>query len=395
MNVDEIVNFSDTLNAYKAKSDKQLKTSFRLFKILQNQAISNPLQNLLRFSVNIGLPVGPIVKATLYKQFIGGESLEECRNLVQMLAQYNTYSILDYAVEGSTDEKAYDRTIQEFLKNIELAKNEQYVPASVFKPSALSDAKTLEILSSKGIEAYNEKEKAAYQKLYDRYDQILSFACENKVPVMIDAEETWTQGIIDHLAERMMEKYNKEYVTVINTFQMYRKDRLSFLKELFRRAEEGNYFMGVKLVRGAYWEKEREVAKEKGYQSPVFDHKAETDNAFNEAVKYCIKKIDKSYLVIASHNETSNQIGVNAINETGLPADHPRIWFSQLYGMCDFITFNLAMAGYNASKYIPYGIVKSVVPYLTRRAEENSSITGHVQNEIKLIKKELQRRKEA
>lgn len=384
------VTFDDTQTAFASKTGKDLKRARLLMNLLKNPVIGKPGQTVMKGMINVGLPVKPLVKKTLYKQFIGGETHEECRKLAETLGQYHVNTILDYALEGEDNEEEINRALNEFKLNIDFAAKTKYVPVSVFKPSAIASHDTLERLSS--TTRYSGPQHEEFRKVRERFEMIFQHARKRDVPVMIDAEESWTQDVIDRLALEMMERYNKEKPLVINTWQLYRKDRLDHLKECYRMAKNKSFLLGAKLVRGAYLEKERDRAREKGYPSPVYDRKEETDRDFNEAIKFCIDHIDTVYLGNATHNEQSCLYAIDLIREKGLPKDHPHIWFSQLYGMSDHITFNLGANGYNAAKYIPYGRVSLVVPYLIRRAEENSSVGGQVARELELIKKELKRR---
>lgn len=385
--------FNDTAVAYQAKSNKDLGRARLLYGVLQNPVISGPGQALLRWSVKWGLPVKPLIKATLYKQFIGGETRAECAQLARDLAGYRIQTVLDYAAEGEESEEAFQNNLEEFKRNIDLAAQEASIPISVFKPSAISRNEELITLSRKPASQWNEAEQAAYEQIASRFDDIFSCAYEQQVPVMIDAEESWTQAIVDQLALTMMTRYNKAFPLVMNTYQLYRKDRLSVLKAHYEKATEEGVYWGGKLVRGAYLEKERQTAQQEGRESPVHDTKEETDAAFDEAVAYALRHIESAGIMVATHNENSVKQAARWMDEAGIARDHPHIWFSQLYGMADHISFNLVEEGYQVAKYTPYGPVKAVVPYLIRRAEENSSVQGQVQAELDAIAHELKRRK--
>jgi proline dehydrogenase len=389
----ELVNFEDTKVAYQSKSNADLERARLLYRLLQNPVISGPSQALMRLSVKWGLPVKPLIKATLYRQFIGGESRGECTSLARALAQYNVQTVLDYAAEGEESEDAFQQNLEEFKNNIDLAAEEPSIPISVFKPSAIARNKELTTLSTKPKDQWTEEEEASYQKIWGRFNSIFSKAYDQQVPVMIDAEESWTQDIVDELAMAMMRTYNLERPLVMNTYQLYRKDHLATLKQHHEEALKYGVYWGGKLVRGAYLEKERQVAKETGKPSPVHDSKAETDADFDAATSYCIQNIDSCAIMVATHNHSSVEKAAQAIEERGLARNHPHVWFSQLYGMADQISFNLADEGFRVAKYTPYGPVKAVVPYLIRRAEENSAVQGQVQQELEAIKSELKRRK--
>lgn len=388
-----VLDFSNTQVAYKAKSDKDLKRARFLFNLLQSPILSTVGQSLMRFSVRGGLPVNGLIKATLYKQFIGGETIQHCADLAKQLHQYDVAAILDYAMEGKEDEEAFKQIMEEFKRNIDLAGEQPNVPASVFKPSAIARNAVLERLSHKSFNEWNEEDQQAYHTIKERFETIFDHAYAKGVPVMVDAEESWIQSIIDYLVIEMMKQYNARAPIVVNTYQLYRKGRLSVLKTHFEEARALNLYFGAKLVRGAYLEQERERAAEKGYDSPVYETKEETDRDYDAAMEYCIAHAKQIYTVIACHNENSSLKAARTFADKGLNHEHQFIWFSQLYGMADHISFNLAESGFNVAKYIPYGPVKAVVPYLIRRAEENSSVQGQVKREMQGIKEELKRRK--
>lgn len=389
----ELLNFQDTKVAYQAKSNADLERARLLYRLLQNPVISGPSQALMRLSVKWGLPVKPLIKATLYRQFIGGESRGECTSLARKLAKYNVQTVLDYAAEGEESEDAFQQNLEEFKSNIDLAAEEHSIPISVFKPSAIARNQELTTLSTKPKDQWTEDEEASYQKIWGRFNAIFAKAYDQQVPVMIDAEESWTQDIVDELAMAMMRTYNLKRPLVMNTYQLYRKDRLAVLKKHHEEALKAGVYWGGKLVRGAYLEKERQVAKEAGRPSPVHDSKAETDADFDAATSYCIQNIGSCAIMVATHNQSSVENAAKVIEESGLARNHPNVWFSQLYGMADQISFNLADEGFRVAKYTPYGPVKAVVPYLIRRAEENSAVQGQVQQELEAIQLELKRRR--
>jgi proline dehydrogenase len=388
-----LVNFQDTKVAYQSKSNRDLRRARLLYRLLQNPAISGPSQALMRLSVKWGLPVKPLIKATLYRQFIGGETREECTSLARTLAPYKVQTVLDYAAEGEESEEAFQQKLEEFKNNIDLAAEEPSIPISVFKPSAIARNQELTTLSTKPKDQWTEDEEASYQKIWGRFNAIFSRAYHHQVPVMIDAEESWTQNIVDELALAMMRTYNGSKPLVMNTYQLYRKDRLAALKEHHQEALKSGVFWGGKLVRGAYLEKERQVAKEAGKPSPIHDSKADTDADFDSATAYCIQNIDSCAIMVATHNQSSVEKAAEALEQRGLARNHAHVWFSQLYGMADQISFNLADEGFRVAKYTPYGPVKAVVPYLIRRAEENSAVQGQVQQELEALQSELKRRR--
>jgi len=384
------IDFENTEVAYALKSKSDMRLARLLFSVLQKPSLSNLGRSLLKFGIDAHLPINAPVKATLYRHFIGGESIQNTLPLMKRMAEYNVYSILDYSLEGISNEAEFDKAVAEFLENVETAAGNAEIPFSVFKPSAIATHYILEKVSS-GAEL-NEADKEEFKRVRDRFHTIFSKASELNVRVMVDAEESWIQKAIDDLTNEMIITYNKEKVTAMNTFQMYRKDRLEFLKESFEMARENDVLLGAKLVRGAYMEKERERAAEKGYPSPINDTKQDTDNVYNNGVKYCMDHIDECHLFIGTHNEHTVQMSVLYMQEKGLAPNDERVWFSQLYGMCDYLSFNLGAYEYNVAKYIPYGPVKAVIPYLVRRADENSSVAGQAAKELRLINKELKRR---
>jgi proline dehydrogenase len=386
------INFDDTEKAFRHKSIRELKEAAWMFKMLNHRLLGELGKRLLKFSVKIGLPVKPFIKATLYKHFVGGETLEDCLPLVEKLAKSQVLSILDYSEEAKEHEEEIEAAFQELLRNVKFAGEHDHIPLTVFKPTAICSSDLLEKVSSGKELTLGE---ADYWKIVRyRFDQLCNTAFFSKVPIMIDAEESWIQLAIDDLALEMMRKYNKDRVTVINTFQMYRKDRLAYLMAVLNTATEENFRVGAKLVRGAYMEKERARAKEMGYQSPIQNTKADTDRDYNEAVTLCMKHLDKVFLVVATHNEYSSCLAAELIQETAYKNDHPYLWFSQLLGMCDHVSFTLAAHGFNVAKYVPYGPVKAVTPYLIRRADENSSVAGQAVKEMGLLHKEIRRRKQ-
>lgn len=386
------LDFSNTEKAYKHKSDAELKHAYRLYKLLNNQTLSGPGQALLKFSVKLNLPINGIIKATLYKHFIGGESLDECIPTMKKLAQFGVGTIPDYAVEGKGKFEGYENTLKEFHHNIDFAARNKSIPFTVFKTTAIASPEFLETLSNQVANGSFE-DVPEYKNLENTIDGLFKHAAEDNVPMMIDAEESWLQPIIDHLAMLMAARYNTtNSVIVVNTYQMYRKDRLKVLQSHHQAAEKGGFKIGAKLVRGAYMEKEAKVAAEKGWENPIFPTKAQTDKSFNDALRYCLSNMKGISCVVATHNELSTFLAADYLMQKDIPTNHESIYFSQLYGMCDHITHNLADKGFNVTKYMPYGPVKFAIPYLVRRAEENASVAGQAAKEISLIGKELSRR---
>ncbi len=344
-----------------------------------------------------GLPVHGIIRKTIFKQFVGGETLEETKKVCQLLGDYNVQVILDYGVEGKEGEENFDHAADEFIKVINYAATQEKIPFISIKVTGLARFGLLETMNSaprlrSGIHDH-EEETEEQDRVYDRMYRICEVAAEKGIGVLIDAEESWIQDPIDRLVIDMMRIFNKEKPVVYNTIQLYRHDRLHFLQMSHRIAKQKGFKMAVKLVRGAYMEKERARAAEYGYPSPIQPDKESTDRDYNAAVKYCIDNVNEMAVIVASHNEESNLYTTRLLDEKGLAHDHPHVHFSQLYGMSDNITFNLAKAGYSVSKYLPFGPIREVIPYLMRRAQENTSVSGQTGRELILVNKELQRRK--
>lgn len=385
------IDFSNTAIAFERKSNKQLKETHWLFKMMSKNALVNLGSQLTLFALKLRMPIKGIIKKTIFKQFCGGATLEECRQTVQELAAYHVATVLDYGAEGKEDDAAFDVTVEESINSVRFAAKHKTVPVISAKVTGLTKNDLLNKITAN--ESLNAEEEATYQKAVNRLDIICKEAHQLKVAIFIDAEESWLQGGIDNLTDVMMERYNKEYVTVYNTFQMYRHDRLDFLKASFAKAQEKGFILGAKLVRGAYMEKERARAKEKGYPSPIQPDKASSDRDYNAAVKFCIQNYERIGSCLASHNEYSTRYQLELMEEMGIPKEHPHFNFCQLYGMSDNLTFNLAKSGYNVAKYVPFGPVGDVIPYLIRRAQENSAVDGEVSRELGLISLELKRRK--
>ena len=395
-----MISFDNTDYAFAYKSDKELKKAKFLFSSMGIGWLVKLGTRLTPWVMKIGLPVNGLIRQTIFKQFVGGEMLEETAEVAKKLAAYNVQIILDYGVEGKEGEENFDHTADVFIKVIKYAATQPNMPFISIKLTGFSRFLLLEKLVKaadeksgyKGkifTEVLNKNEKEEWKKVEARLLRICEAASENNIGVLVDAEETWIQDPVDALTMQMMEKFNKNKVVVYNTIQLYRKDRLNFLKNSFEESKNKKFMLGVKLVRGAYMEKERRRAAEMGYSSPIQPDKIASDKDYNEAVKFCIQHINELYVIIASHNEHSN------LYATQLITDHSKlshIHFSQLFGMSDNITFNLAKEGYSVSKYLPFGPIKDVIPYLMRRAQENSSVSGQTGRELGLIKKELRRR---
>ncbi|MEZ5046378.1 MAG: proline dehydrogenase family protein [Chitinophagaceae bacterium] len=344
-----------------------------------------------QMAFKLGLPIKGIVKQTLYKQFCGGETLEEAQHTAEKLSAHHVSVILDYGVEAKASEEEFEHTTEAFLNTIHFAASKDYIPFVSLKITGFARFALLEkIHEQKPLNTEEEKEAL---RVLARIDKICLLASQKNTAILIDAEESWIQQAVDDLADNMMEKYNKEKAVVYNTFQLYRHDRLAFMQKSHQKALQGKYILGSKIVRGAYMEKERNRAADLGYEDPIQASKQDTDRDFNEAATYCIKHIDTIALFIGTHNEWSCLKIVNDIIKNGIAKNHHHIHFSQLYGMSDNITFNLAKEHFNVSKYLPYGPVKDVIPYLMRRAQENTSVAGQTNRELNLINKEVARRK--
>jgi proline dehydrogenase len=384
------LDFQDTDTAFADKTDSDLKEKYRLFKMMNSPFLNALGTRSATFALSLGLPVEGLIKKTIFEQFCGGETIEECEPTVQKLAAAGIGSILDYSIEGKSTEQDFDKTKEEIIRTVQRAKDDPNIPFAVFKVTGIAPLGTLERLSNK--KKLDAKSQTKCEHLNARVGEICEYAYSIGQPVFIDAEESWIQDAIDRLATEMMERYNLEGPIVYNTIQLYRTDRLQYLKEARRQAKNNGYIYGAKLVRGAYMEKERERAAEQNHASPIQPDKRSTDRDYNAAIDYCLDHLEDVSFVAGTHNEASTQYLVGKMQEIGLPHDHPRIQFSQLYGMGDNLSYVLAKNGYNVSKYVPYGPVKDTIPYLVRRAEENSSAAGHISRELELLKREMKRR---
>ncbi len=387
------ISFDDTATAFSYKNDQEMRKANFVFTVVNHPWVSSFATGAVKVGLKLGLPIEGLIRATVFEHFCGGESIDKAEQAIQKLGKYHVGAILDYSVEGEHNDSAFDATLQETLRTIEKASTSKNIPFSVFKMTGLASAELLEKIQAK--QALSSEEQAAFDRIRKRVDTICAKAHETGVPVLIDAEETWIQDPIDALAYEMMAKYNKQKAVVFTTYQMYRTSSLKNLREAFHDAAMHNYFFGVKLVRGAYMEKERKRAQDNDYSDPIQPTKEATDDAFNKALEFCIDNKQRISFMCGSHNDYSNYYLTILMNKHGMKNSDERVWFAQLFGMSDNISFNLAKAGYNVTKYLPYGPVKSVMPYLLRRAEENTSVAGQSSRELTLIRKELKRRKEA
>jgi proline dehydrogenase len=386
-----MVSFDNTEIAFSGKSNKDLNRSYWLFKIIGSPTVVNIAKPLTTFAVKLRLPIKPIIKATIFKQFVGGETITECSKTIEQLGKYKIGTILDYSVEGKETETDFDHCCTETLETIASAKADGNIPFCVFKVTGLARFALLEKISTK-TELSND-EKTEWQKVVNRVDKICKAAHDAQKPIFIDAEESWIQQAIDDLANNMMASYNVQLPIVYNTYQLYRKDRLAYLQHSFDSAKSGNYLLGAKLVRGAYMEKERKRAAENNYPSPIQDTKQNSDNDYDKALNFCIENIARIAVCAGTHNEKSSLQLTELMQKKNVAPSHKHVYFSQLLGMSDHISFNLANAGYNVAKYVPYGPVRDVLPYLIRRAQENTSVKGQTGRELGLIIKEKKRRK--
>lgn len=399
-----MISFDNTSLAFAYKTDKDLKKAKFLFSVMRNGLLVKIGTKITPWAIHAGLPIKKIIRNTIFKQFVGGETLEETKIVVNKLEEYGVEVILDYGVEAKEGEENFDHTTDEIIKVINYAATQPGIKYFSIKLTGYARFALLEKLNAASnlndaiegripLEILNTEEKEEWQRVVDRIVKICETACQKSIGVLVDAEETWIQHPIDALTMHMMERFNKERITVYNTIQFYRHDRLQFLKDSVDAARAKNFIWGAKLVRGAYMEKERKRAAEKNYPSPIQPDKQSTDNDYNAGVEFCIRHLSELHFMVATHNEYSNMYATRLLQQNNLPLNHPHIHFSQLYGMSDNISFNLAEAGCPVSKLLPFGPLKDVIPYLMRRAQENSSVSGQTARELQLIKKELVRRK--
>lgn len=386
------IDFNDTEIAFKGKTSFQLQKAYWLFKIVSSKSMVAVGSAVTKTALTLRLPINYPIKKTIFQQFCGGEFIDECDDTIKELSTFNIGTILDYSVEGKESNDDLDATTNEIIKTIEKAKDNEGIPFAVFKPTGVSKFSLLE-KANPGIGELSTEDKAEYDKVIARIDKICKKAFDLKVPVFIDAEDSWIQDAIDRIVDEMMQRYNKEEVYIYNTIQMYRWDRLEFLKTSHHKAKQNGYKLGVKLVRGAYMEKERARAAEKGYKSPIQENKEASDRDYDLALAYCVENIEDISLCGGTHNEKSSLHLADLIEKNNIAKNDKRIYFAQLLGMSDHISYNLANAGYNVAKYVPYGPIREVLPYLIRRAEENTSVSGQTGRELSLIIKERNRRK--
>lgn len=386
------IDFNNTQIAFDWKSNKELNKAVFLFKMMGKSSLVKIGSTMTNVALATHFPIGWAVKPTIYQHFVGGETLESCDTLVEKFSKYNVKAILDYSVEGGDTEEKINSALAETLRTIENAAKNPNIPFAVFKPTAFCYP---DVLKKAGNgEELSERDQKETDKFRLRVRTLCQKAFDNNIPIMIDAEDVAFQNFVDIVVYEMMQEFNKEKAIIYNTLQMYRRDRLEFLENLYKKSAEENLQIGIKFVRGAYMERERELAQELGYDTPIQPNKKETDKAFNAALKFSVEHIDRISIFNATHNEDSCNYLAQLMEEHNISKNDPRCYFSQLYGMSDNLTFVLAKEGYNAAKYTPYGPIKHVLPYLLRRTEENTSVAGQTSRELQLFATEKQRRKQ-
>ena len=383
--------FDNTQVAFALKSDTELDRAYFLFKMIANQPLVRIGTAVTNFALKANLPVEGLIRATVFDHFCGGVNEDDCLSVVDKMYTKGVFSVLDYSVEGKEEEDQFDAALQMTLKTIEFAKERMAIPFAVFKPTGFGRFELYEKLGEK--QSLTAAEQLEWDRVVERFDIVCKEAHQKNVALLIDGEESWMQDAADDLVASMMRKYNKEKAIVFNTLQMYRWDRLDYLKKLHEQAKAEGFYIGMKIVRGAYMEKENTRAEEKGYPSPICASKEATDINYDAAVAYMVAHIDTMAIFAGTHNELSTYTLMDLMQKNGMATTDNRIWFGQLYGMSDNISYNLANEGYNVSKYLPFGPVKDVMPYLIRRAEENTSVAGQTSRELSMIKAERNRRK--
>ncbi|POY36892.1 proline dehydrogenase [Flavobacterium alvei] len=383
--------FDNTQIAFSLKSDTELERAYFLFKLIANEPLVRIGTAVTNFALKASLPVEGLIRATVFDHFCGGVNEDDSLKVVDKLFTKGVSSVLDYSVEGKEEEEQFDAVLEKTLKLIDFAKEKKSIPFAVFKPSGFGRINLYEEVSLG--KKLTPAESDEWDRVVARFEKVCKASYDSDVALLIDAEESWMQDSVDNLVEEMMQKYNKEKPIVFNTLQMYRWDRLDYLKKVHEKAKTEGFFIGMKLVRGAYMEKENERAIEKNYPTPICASKEATDENYNASVKYMLDHIDMMSIFEGTHNEESTYYLMDLMEKKGIQSTDNRIWFGQLYGMSDNISYNLADSGYNVAKYLPFGPVKDVMPYLIRRAEENTSVAGQTSRELAMIKAERNRRK--
>ena len=386
-----MINFDDTKAVFAHKSNFELRKSYYLFSILQHSLLVKIGSLLLKISFFLRLPIKKLIKMTIFNQFCGGENIQDCSNRINELYEFGIGTILDYSVEGKENESDFEKTKEEIIQTILFSSKNSKIPFTVFKITGLGKSSLIK-KASLDFKSLEDNELVELNLVAIRVDEICRVANENRVSVFVDAEDSWYQDFIDKVVESMIFKYNNEFSIVYNTIQLYRHDRLQYMKDLISRCNSNGKKIGLKLVRGAYMEREREQALKKNYPDPIQKDKQATDNDFSKALEFCVENIETVSLCAGTHNEKSVLHLTNLMQKKALKNNDSRIWFAQLLGMSDHISFNLSKEGYNVAKYVPYGPVKEVIPYLIRRAEENTSVSGQTSRELSLIKIEVERR---
>lgn len=383
--------FEDTATAFSLKTDSELERAYFLFKMIANEPLVKMGALMTNFAIKARLPVEGLIRATVFDHFCGGVSEEDCLPIVDRMFEKKVCSVLDYSVEGKQEEDPFDNATAIILKILDFVKEKDAIPFAVFKPTGFGRFALYQKIGEK--KPLKKEEQAEWQRVVNRFDMVCKKAYDLDVSLLIDGEESWMQDAADDLAAQMMQKYNKKKSIVFNTLQTYRWDRLPYLKELHKKAKKEGFKIGMKVVRGAYMEKENERAAEKGYPTPICESKLATDTNFDATIAYMVDHLDTISIFSGTHNEQSCLKLISLMKEKNITKDNPGVWFGQLYGMSDHISFNLANQGYNVAKYLPFGPVKDVMPYLIRRAEENTSVAGQTTRELSLLKKERKRRK--
>ncbi len=383
--------FDDTQIAFSLKSDTELDRAYFLFKLIANQPLVRIGTAVTNFAIKAHLPVEGLIRATVFDHFCGGVSEDDCIPVIDKMYTKGVSSVLDYSVEGKEDESHFDEALQKIIKIIDFAKEKKSIPFAVFKPTGFGRFELYEKIGANT--ELNIDEKAEWSRVEARFDSACKRAFENDIFLLIDGEESWMQYAADKLVERMMMLYNKEKAIVFNTLQMYRWDRMDYLQKLHEKSKVDGFFVGMKIVRGAYMEKEITRAEEQNYPSPICESKEATDQNFDDAISFMMQNLSTMSIFAGTHNEMSSYKLLELQNNMNIAKTDNRIWFGQLYGMSDNISFNLAENGYNVAKYLPFGPVRDVMPYLIRRAEENTSVAGQTNRELNLLKIERKRRK--
>ena len=382
--------FEDTQIAFAVKTDTELERAYFLFKMIKREPLVRIGTAITNFALKAHLPVEHLIRATVFDHFCGGITEPDCMPTIDKMFTKKVHSVLDYSVEGKETEEQFDLAMDKTLKILDFVKEKESIPFAVFKPTGFGRFEVYRKITEN--EPLSDKEKEEWSRIEARYHKVARKAYDNDVPLLIDAEESWMQTAADDLIEELMVKYNKNRVIVFGTLQMYRWDRLEYLINLHQRAKEQGFYIGMKLVRGAYMEKERERADKKGYKSPICKTKQRTDDNFDAAILYMMEN-EKMGVFAGTHNENSSARLIELAEKNNIAVDDNRMWFGQLYGMSDHISYNLAAKGYNVAKYLPFGPVRDVMPYLMRRAEENTSVAGQTNRELELLKTERRRRK--